>query len=399
MNKSDAVPAPSPPVPARRVETVDLLRGLVMVVMALDHTRDFFHDPAVHGIDPTNLAQTTPAIFLTRWVTHFCAPVFCFLAGTAVSLSARRGRNLGRLSGFLVTRGAWLILVETTVLYWVMTWTLPLHFDWGLILWALGWSMIVLAGLIHLPRRVVAGFGLALILGHNAFDSVKPAAWGSWSWLWQVLHVQSVIPVTPTFNFLVAYPLVPWLGVMAAGYTFGAVFELDATLRKKWLVGLGLGLIAGFVLLRFSNTYGDPRPWSRQSGETLTVLSFLNCAKYPPSLCFLLMTLGPAILLLGLLEGRPWVRLKPLQVFGRVPFFYYVVHITLIHGLCALLNALRFGSPVVARNAAGVLPAGSGVGLATVYLIWIAVVAALYPLCRWFAGVKARRREAWLSYF
>lgn len=368
-----------------------------MVVMALDHTRDFFHFGAIHGIDPGDLARTTPWIFFTRWITHFCAPVFSFLAGTGVFLAAMRGKTKRELTWFLVTRGLWLIFLELTYGYFVLTFSLGLHFNIALVLWSLGWSMIVLAALIHLPLWAIATFGLTLIAGHNALDGVQPEQLGAWSGLWRVLHVQGLVRVAPGFMLFVAYPLIPWIGVMACGYVFGAVFRLESAIRRKWLVSLGLGLTAAFVLLRLGNIYGDPRPWSAQPHASFTVISFLNCAKYPPSLSFLLMTLGPALLVLGLLEGRTPALLKPVLIFGRVPLFYYLIHFPLVHALAALLHWHQWGRPDLASGAQNP-PAGAGVSLLVVYAAWLLVVVAVYPACRWFAELKRRRRDAWLSY-
>jgi uncharacterized membrane protein len=386
--------------PSTRLDSVDLLRGLVMVVMALDHTRDYFHHEALLGLEPLDFAQTTAPIFLTRWITHFCAPLFSFLAGTGVFLSFSRGKSKRELSWFLVTRGLWLILLELTFVRWAWNFSYDFTGNWGLVLWALGWSMIALAGLIHLPLWLVAAFSGVMIAGHNALDAITPSSWGSWAWLWQLLHVPGEIKVTPGFSFLAYYPLVPWIGVMAAGYCFGAVIRLAPDERRAWLLRLGLGMTAVFVALRFSNLYGDPRPWSPQSSSLFTVLSFLDCAKYPPSLLYLLMTLGPGLLLLAAFDRGVPVLLQPVLVFGRVPFFYYMLHIPLIHGLAYALHHARHGTGNIFAFGAIKVPPDAGVGLVATYAIWLAIVIALYPACRWFAELKRRRRDtAWLSYF
>jgi uncharacterized membrane protein len=383
-----------------RLESVDLLRGLVMVVMALDHTRDFFHYSAVQGVDPLDLARTSPWIFLTRWITHFCAPIFSFLAGIGVYLAVRK-KPKRELSYFLITRGLWLIFLELTLLTW-FGWDFNIHLrSWVFAtLWSLGWSMIVLAGLIHLPVWVSGVFGAALMLGHNAFDGVRPEAWGAWAWLWHLLHVQTVLKTASGYTFWIFYPLVPWIGVMAAGYAFGTLFNFEPARRRMWLRWSGLALMAAFVALRFSNLYGNLSPWSHQSRAGFTLLSFLNCTKYPPSLCYLLMTLGPGIFLLSLFDrGTPsWM--KPILVYGRVPFFYYVLHIPLIHGLAYLLDTIQFGRADFTAVTLGLTPPpAAGVSLAWVYVVWISVVLALYPACRWFADLKRRRRDvAWLGY-
>ncbi len=369
-----------------------------MVVMALDHTRDFFHDLTLQGIDPTDALKSTPAFFFTRWITHYCAPIFSFLAGTGVFLAVMRGKSKRDLSWFLVTRGLWLIGLELTLLLW-FGW--DFHFNprvyFFATLWSLGWSMIALAGLIHCSLRTVAVFSLLLILGHNAFDGVKPEAFGALSWLWQVLHVQGNL-TAGSFSFFVMYPLVPWLGVMSAGYCAGLLYTLDAAVRRRWLLRTGTALIVGFFVLRFSNLYGNLEPWTRHSGLWRTAISFFNVTKYPPSLCYLLMTLGPGLLLLALLERETPRWLRPALVFGRVPFFYYILHIPLIHGLAWIVHRIRHGE-VTFSIVRGTPPEGAGITLALTYLVWIAVVVLLYPACRWFADLKRRRRDAWLSYF
>jgi uncharacterized membrane protein len=398
--------APAPVVAstpaASRIDSVDLLRGIIMVVMALDHTRDYFHWSALHGTDPTDLSVTTPWIFFTRWITHFCAPVFSFIAGTGVFLSASRGKPKRELSWFLVTRGLWLIFLELTLLTWFgWAFAIDLKIYFLATLWALGTSMIVLAGLIHLPLRIVAVFSAILILGHNAFDGVRPEAWGRAAWVWQVLHVSSFIRTDSGIGVMAFYPLIPWIAVMSAGYCFGTVFQLAPEARRRWLLGLGLGLCTTFVLLRWSNLYGDLRPWSVQPRSGFTVLSFLNVTKYPPSLCYLMMTIGPAMLLLAWWDRGSPLLLKPLVVFGRVPFFYYLLHIPLIHGLAYLTGMIRFGRADFTNVIAGLTPPPeAGFGLATTYLVWASVILALYLPCRWFANLKRRRRDlAWLSYF
>jgi uncharacterized membrane protein len=388
------------PQPAARLESVDLLRGLVMVVMALDHTRDYFHVGALHGQDPLELEHTSVAVFLTRWITHFCAPVFSFLAGTGVFLAAR-SKSKRELSWFLVTRGLWLVLLELTYVKWAWTFAYDPHVFIGQVIWVLGWSMIVLAALIHLPLWAVATFGLGLIGLHNTFDSVKPETFGSWSGVWRVLHVRGPVTITPTITLRAGYSFIPWIGVMATGYAFGAIYQWDASRRRKWLVQVGLGAIALFIFLRVTNLYGNLWPRPPQPTALRTVLSALDATKYPPSLCYLLMTLGPGLLLLAWFERGTPTWLKPALVFGRVPFFYYMLHLPLIHGLASAFFHSQYGrADFVGPLAPGAVPVDAGFSLAATYLIWLGVVAALYPICRWFADYKRRHRSnAWLSYF
>jgi uncharacterized membrane protein len=380
-----------------RLDSIDLLRGLVMVLMALDHTRDFFTNA---HFDPTDLSKTTAALFLTRWVTHFCAPVFTFLAGAGAYLAAARGKTRPQLSWFLLTRGLWLIVLEYTVVWFGITFNFDWHFIPASVLWALGWGMIVLAGLVHLPLPVTAAFAVVTIAGHNLFDAVRPDQLGSLGPLWAVLHTRGPLPLTPSVTMFVVYPLVPWIGVMAAGYVFGAVFLLNRPRRRTTMLGLGASLVLLFVALRAGNFYGDPHPWSPQQDALFTVLSFLNCQKYPPSLLYLLMTLGPALLALSVFERGPGRLGRPLLMFGRVPLFFYLLQWYAAHLLAVVVNA-ALGRPAswLLGGAPWNAPQGYGYSLGVVYLMWIVVLVLLSPPCRWFAALKRRRRDAWLSYF
>lgn len=386
----------TPPVWANRLDSVDLLRGLVMVIMALDHVRDYFNGPR---FDPLDLTQTTAALFLTRWITHFCAPVFVFLAGAGAFLSVDRGKPKGELSRFLVTRGLWLVALELTVVRFAWTF----HLDYARItilqvIWAIGWSMVILAGLIHLRLRLIAGFAIVMIAGHNLLDPISPEAFGGHGptsygvlgWLWIVLHV----PAAPVF-----YPLIPWVGVMAAGYAFGAILRLEEAERRRTLLALGAALTAAFGLLRWIDGYGDPEYWTQQKDGLFTLLSFLNTTKYPPSLLYLLMTLGPAIAALALFERVSGPVARFLVLFGRVPLFFYVLHIYLIHLLVLAFAALQGFEVRRFLDLFFLFPPEWGFSLPMVYLIWAGVVLALYPACRWFAGIKRRNRSGWLSYF
>jgi len=394
----DAGSAIRPSVAGRpRIESIDILRGVVMILMALDHTRDFFGN---RGLNPTNLETTTVPLFFTRWITHFCAPTFCLLTGTGAFL-AGRSRSKPELSRFLFTRGLWLIFLELTIsrdLGW------QFNFDYRVtplvVLWSLGWSMIVLSALIYLRPAWVATFGVVMIATHNLLDSLP---WTNW--FWSILHVPNILQATPRFTIIEAYPLIPWIGVAAAGFGLGQIYNWPAERRKKFLLRLGLALTSAFFILRAINRYGDPVPWSAQPSSIFTALSFLNTTKYPPSLLFLLMTLGPAVLLVFAMEfGTPrWLR--PALIFGKVPMFYYLLHVPLIHLLAVAVCYARYGhaywmfqSPDVSSFPTA-LPPGWGYTLPVVYLVWVIVVVTLYPLCRWFAGVRQRNRSAWLSYF
>ncbi len=367
-----------------------------MIIMALDHTRDFFGIP---GQNPTDLATATPALFLTRWITHFCAPVFFLLTGTGAYLSLRR-KSPGNLSGFLFTRGMWLIFLEVTL---VRCLSYQFNFDYRmtmlLVLWALGWAMITLSALVRLPAFVATALGVLMIAGHNLFDSVK-----STTPLWAILHSPGFVLNTPEHVLFVAYPLIPWIGVTAVGYGLGQVYAWDADRRRTFLVRLGLALSVAFLVIRGLNVYGDPSRWMRQKTAVFTVLSFLNTTKYPPSLLFLLMTLGPAMVFLWAVDrGTPRV-LRPALVIGKVPMFYFVLHFALIHLLAVVTCYVRYGSahwmfesPDLAHYPFSP-PPGWGYSLPVVYLAWAFVVVAMYPLCRWFAALRQRRSDPWLSY-
>jgi len=311
-----------------RLDSIDLLRGLVMVLMALDHTRDFF---AAGGPNPRDIAD--PALFLTRWVTHFCAPTFIFLAGVSAYLYGGRGRSAGEVSWFLLTRGVWLIVVEFTLMRFCWTFSVDVHFFVMQVIWVIGASMIVLAGLLHLPRWAIAAIGLSMIAGHNLLDGVGAEQFGNASWLWKLLHQPGLIEIGPQAKLFVLYTLVPWSGVMAAGYALGPVFRLDPASRRSFLLRTGIAVTGGFVVLRAINLYGDPTAWSMQGSFLGTLLSYINCEKYPPSLLFLMMTLGPALILLALFERAHGAVASRITTFGRVPFFFYVVHIAFIHAL------------------------------------------------------------------
>ncbi len=387
-----------------RIQSIDLVRGFVMILMALDHTRDFFHAGAQH-YDPLDLTKTSAILFFTRWITHFCAPTFMFLAGTGAYLLFRRGRSSSEVSRFLQTRGLWLIILEFT---WILClgWKFNFAYDkvYFAVIWALGASMIVLSLLVRVPWKALLAGSLAMIAVHNAFDGIRPEQLGVFDWLWKFLHTRGVMHLAG-INLVTPYPLIPWIGVMSAGYCFGRVMDLESDRRSALLFRLGAALTFGFVLLRGTNLYGDPRGWSAQSSVGFTILSFLDCAKYPPSLLYLLMTLGPIILALGLLERVIVSETNPVLIFGRVPLFYYLLHLPMIHGLALLISWLRIGRVDFLLNAPPALggptagfPVDYGYSLGIVYLVWLAIVVALYPLCRWFAALKQRNRSVVLSY-
>ncbi len=365
-----------------------------MVVMALDHSRDFIGG---FGRNPTDLSTTNYFLFFTRFITHFCAPVFVLLAGTGAYLSRAR-KSQRELARFLVTRGLWLVLLEVTV---VRTgWILNVNYKFAVfqVIWAIGWSMVALAALVFLPTVLVGVFGVLMIVLHNLLDVAKAADFDNLSWLWKILHEQGQLHPTPDRMIMLAYPLIPWIGVMAAGYAFGAYLAVEPALRRRRLFLLGGALTLAFVILRASNLYGDPTPWTSQPrGAGFTFLSFLNCQKYPPSLCYLLMTLGPSLLALGALERPLNGVTRVFQIFGRVPLFYYLLHLYMLH-----LVSFVFIAPQFIRDAAfraQFLQRGTpNYGLPVTYAVWLTAVALLYPLCKKYAAFKQRSRATWVSY-
>ena len=367
-----------------RIVSVDILRGLVMAIMALDHTRDFF---GTSGFNPRDVME--PALFLTRWVTHFCAPTFIFLAGLSAFLFGR-GRSAVELSRFLLIRGLWLILVDLTLIKFGWRFELDLYRLTAGVIFVIGASMVALAALIWLPRWAMAGVTLIMLLGHNLFDGVRAKELGGASWAWRVLHEPGLVPLGDGANLYILYPLIPWVGVMAAGYLFGPVMQLNERARQRLLFGLGAAVTLGFIVLRATNLYGDPDPWTVKESWLSTVLSFLNCEKYPPSLLYLMMTLGPALMLLATFEHARGTFARLLATFGQVPFFYYVVHIYLIHAL-AVATAFATSGGLTSTPAIGL-------SLPGIYFVWLLVLVALYPICRWFAELKERGSGWWWSY-
>lgn len=379
-----------------RLPSVDIVRGLVMVLMALDHVRDFFGVP---GTSPTNLAAASPGLFLTRWITHFCAPTFFLLMGTGAYLALRK-MTVPQLSRFLFTRGLWLVVLELVVMRFILQFNFDYHTTGITVLWALGVSMVVLAALIRLPIAFVGLFGLALIAGHNALDAIRSS-----NPLWSILHSPNVIFDRGGYTVLVAYPLIPWMGVAAVGFWMGQIYDWPREKRHNWLLRSGVLAIVGFAVLRSINLYGDPGPWVSFGTSLMTSLSFLNTNKYPPSLLFLLMTLGPVLLLLAALDSHTPGFLRPARVFGQVPLMYYLVHFLVIHlaavGLCYFWNGSAhwmFESPTLDRYPF-TPPPGWGLPLPGIYLVWLTVVLAMYPLCRWYASYRKSSSNKWLSYF
>ena len=384
-----------------RIPSIDVARGIVMIVMALDHVRDYFHRDAFF-FEPTDLSQTNGILFFTRFVTHFCAPVFVLLAGTSAYLYGLK-HDSRALSRFLLIRGLCLVLIEILVIGPVSTFNPLLPYVALQAIWAIGVSMIVLAALVHLRFGTILLIGLIVVAGHNLLDGIAVPGDGVASLLWSALHVQRHF-MFGSLSVEVGYPVLPWIGIMALGYCLGALYapEHDIAARRHALFVTGFAALGVFALLRGLNLYGDPAPWSPQAEPLFSALSLLDVTKYPPSLSYTLITLGPACLLLACIENVRNTLTATLAMFGGVPMFYYIVHILLIH-LLAIPAVVICGHPwtdmIFDRNSGTALQ-GYGFNLAVVYGVWIGVIAILYPLCRWFDRYKRqhRARQQWLSY-
>ena len=393
--------------PKSRIASIDLIRGAVMILMAIDHVRVY------SGVPP---GGPTPWVFFTRWITHFCAPAFIFLAGTSVFFYARKHTDV---SEFLLIRGFWLILLELTFLRVAWTFNFDFkHYEMAGVIWVIGCCMILMAGLVKLPLPAVGTIGVVIIAAHNLLDShmgklLEGLDSNQFSGLWKIFYVGFFAgPVrfgSDGPNLIVLYSIVPWIGVMAAGYAFGKILTLEPAQRKRFCLAIGLSAIGLFLVLRGFNLYGDPRPWhaATQGRNGLPPmpawLSFLNTTKYPASLCFLLMTLGPIIALIPLLEGLHGALARRITIFGRVPFFYYMLHIPLIHALALVVSKIRLGivSPWLFTNhpmGNPEPPEGYVWSLPLLYLIWGITIALLYFPCQWFAELKANRNDWWLKY-
>ncbi|HEV7229964.1 MAG TPA: heparan-alpha-glucosaminide N-acetyltransferase domain-containing protein [Bacteroidia bacterium] len=373
-----------------RLQSIDALRGLVMIVMALDHIRDFFHfDAALH--DPTNLADTSPILFLTRWITHFCAPTFIFLTGLSAYLYGLK-HTKNELSRFLFTRGLWLIFLEVTVVAFGWFFTIRVHDPILMVIWAIGISMVFLSLMVRFPYMVTLVTGLLIVFLHNLTDSVHFTPGTFMGTVWTLLHNQGRIVVSEHLAIFCFYPVLPYFGLICVGYAFGKLFSPDtaSATRKKLLIGTGLSCIGLFVLLRSTNIYGNPFPWAHQNTLVNSILSFLDCNKYPVSLLFALMTLGPSILFLALTEGVQNRFTAILATIGKVPMFYYLMHIYLIHTIAILTED---------ANPTSFMHVTQRFHLWTVYLIWFGVVLALYFPCKWYGNYKSAHPEKkWLSY-
>ncbi len=383
-------------VHGERVRSVDLLRGAAMVLMVLDHTRDFAHDAALR-FDPVDLSQTDPATFSTRWLTHIVAPIFVLLAGVSAALQLERGLSRGRLARFLLVRGLLLIVLELTVVRVGIWFSLDPSFLGLLqVIWVLGVSMIVLSGLVFLPLPIVLIGAVALIVGHNAFDAWSPPR--GFDWLWTILHRGGALRLFDARepNLIVLYPLLPWVGVIALGYVLGGIYRWEPARRRRFLVGLGTALVVAWFVLRLANVYGDPTPWETYPDNATTVMSFLNAEKYPPSVIFLLMTLGPTLIFLGMLDGRTRGRIgRWFEVIGRAPLVFYLLQWYVAHGLAVVAGliagqavAWQFMPPPAHYIEA---PPNAGFALPVVYLLWMLAIVILTPIITRYSKLRAER--------
>jgi len=392
------------PEPAKRIETIDLLRGIIMIIMALDHSRDFFHTGALTG-DPLDHATSTPGLYFTRWITHFCAPTFVFLSGLSAWLQGAR-KSKKQLSFFLITRGLWLILVDLTIMSLGLT--ADIHFSLFVLetLWSIGAGMIILGLVIRFPFYLILTLGLVIVFGHNLLDFAERAREGALPVWWSLIHRPAIIPLWGDHSLFILYPFLPWAGLTLVGYCCGRLFTgTDPAFRKKILLVSGVSALLLFIVVRAVNVYGNPTPWTRQGDTMTTFFSFMNVQKYPPSLLFLCATIWPVLIFLALIRDKVSSRLGKIAiVYGRVPLFFFILHFYILHIATVIAYLLRGHS--IQEGVAGVpgipfkfaMP-GEGYSLTIVYLVWIAIVILMYPLCKWYGRYKTEHREKWwLSY-
>jgi uncharacterized membrane protein len=383
------------PIQKARIHSIDILRGIVMVIMALDHVRDFTSNAP---FDPLDLSKTSLILFFTRWITHFCAPTFIFLSGASAYLSLSKKKNTKEASRFLLTRGLWLIVLELTIIGFGWQFDIGFHNIFTQVIWVIGWSMIILSALVYLKPVYVGMFGLILIFGHNLLDPITSDSFGHYKLVWMFLHEANFYQVNHYESVLMVYPLIPWAGVMAVGYAFGTLFKMEAAARRSLFIKIGLSSLLLFIVLRYFNLYGDPFPWQHQAVWWKNILAFVKCQKYPPSLQYVLMTLGVSITALALFDRTDNKLSRIFIVYGRVPLFYYILHVYLIHGIQLAIVLIK-GLPLKQSLSIGPGSLGAdGFNLPVVYLIWLAVVFILYFPSRWYMKLKQWRNDWWLSY-
>lgn len=382
-----------------RIQSIDLLRGIVMVIMVLDHSRDFFHYNGFSE-EPTDLANSTPFLFFTRWVTHFCAPVFIFLSGTSVFLM--RSNSIKEKALFVFKRGLWLVLLSLTIVAFVWWFDFSLHYLALDVIWVIGLCMILFAAIILLPFRIILFSGIMCIAFHNLLDKVNFDTGTLQTLLWDLFHREGLVEINNRFSIFVVYPLMPWIGVMSLGYCFGRLYQKDFSpkRRRKILFILGSGCVSLFIFLRILNNYGEPEPWRKYPSTLFTFMSFINTTKYPPSLLYLLMTIGPSLIFLSLAETFMNKIAQFFIVFGRVPLFFYLLHLYFLHliAFIATLFSYSWNETVQALTKMSEFPSGFGFSLMIVYPVWIATVFILYPICKRYNNFKSTHQLWWLSY-
>ena len=379
----------------KRINSIDITRGFVMVIMALDHVRDFMHTSSMIQ-SPTNLETTTTLLFMTRWITHLCAPTFVFLSGVSAYISFRKSNSISESRVFLLKRGIWLVILEFTLINFVLWYDIHFRLMIMEVISAIGMSFIVLSLLLKLPSKTIGIIGLVIIFTHNLLQGISVPANPILVFLSSVLFRPFMMNVTPGFSFYTAYPLIPWLGIMLTGFACGELFEIPAEKRNKIFLRIGLGALSLFAVIRFINIYGDPSGWSQQKPAFFTFLSFINTTKYPPSLLFTLLFIGIMFLVLFISEKYNNWFTAMLAVYGRVPLFYFIIHLAIIHSLMfAMLYLQGFGSSDllfgIFNN--GRPKTGGGLELPAIYLIWLSVVVLLYPVCRWYGRYKSGHSE------
>ncbi len=383
-----------------RIRSIDLLRGIVIIIMALDHVRIFFGFGTFFAF-PANASTTTPLLFFTRWITHFCAPVFIFLAGISAFLYGTRRKSIKALSWFLFTRGIWLLFVELIFVNFAWTFDITLSYHILQVIWAIGLCMIYLAGIVFLPRYIILAIGIIFVFSHNLLDPIQAGGKSVIDLIWYTLHQQKLVLLGSDSAVNFVYPILPWIGLMALGYIFGTLYQKDfkAQKRRKWLLYVGISSTLLFIVFRLLNIYGDSTNWSVQKSLISSVMSFFNPTKYPPSLLFLLMTMGPSLILLSIIEHSKNRLTNKIIIFGRVPLFFYVIHLYIIHILAIvvmILSGRNWSDYILTKQVFfSESIANFGFGLLYVYLVWVIVILIMFPLCKWYDRYKTNNREKW----
>lgn len=385
----------------KRIQSIDIVKGVVMIIMALDHVRDMIHINSIND-SPTNLNTTTPILFFTRWITYLCAPTFVFLAGTSAFLSFKNKNNILKSRHFLLKRGLYLIMLEFTVVNFGLFFDPGFHTFIFEVIAAIGFGFIILSMMLKLSSKTIASIGLLIIFSHNLFPFIPFAQSSVLKTGLSLFFMPGAFPLSSHAVLVMAYPPIPWLGIMLVGYAAGSLFELPDIKRRNIFFKISSAALLLFVIIRLINFYGDSVPWTVQKSNMFNFLSFMNLTKYPPSLLFCLITLGIMFLMLAFADQAKNKLIKIISVYGKVPLFYFIVHFFMIHFiLLAILllqdfqwSQLEFASGTFGR------PKGieSGLPLWAVYLIWITVVTALYKPCKWFGNYKATHKQWWLKY-